>query len=89
MKFLLIRLLLLNFFNDKNLKNSKKLKIALEFFENFKIVEIDKKTRLIAGQLLRENKVYFFTDALIAATCIKNSFFLLTKINLILKKLKD
>lgn len=77
------------FFNDKNLKNNKKLETALELFENFQVIDIDKKIGLIAGELLRENKVGFLADALIAATCLKNSLFLFTKNRVDFKKVKQ
>lgn len=76
------------FFNDQALKNKKNLKLALELFENFKTVDIDKKTSLIAGELLRENKVNFLADALIAANCLQHSLFLFTKNKKDFKKVK-
>lgn len=67
------------FFTDKNLKNEKKLKIARDFFQLFETANINKETGTIAGRLLRENRVLFLADALIAATCLQFNLTLLTK----------
>lgn len=67
------------FFTDKNLTDPKKYQKAQEFFYFFKMVDINKKIALLAGQLLRERKTDTLGDSLIAATCLINNFYLLTK----------
>ncbi len=67
------------FFTDKNLTNPKKYQKAQEFFYFFKTVNIDKKIALLTGRLLREEKTHTLGDSFIAATCLINNFYLLTK----------
>jgi len=67
------------FFTDKNLENKKKHDKAIEFFKLFEILNINKETGLIAGKLVRDKRVNFLADALIAATCLHFNLYLATK----------
>lgn len=66
------------FFTDENLRNEKKRQTAKEFFYLFKTITVSKKIGLLSGELLREKKVNYLGDSLIAATCLINDLFLLT-----------
>lgn len=66
------------FFTDSSLRNKNKLEKAKDFFGFFRVIEINKKIGLLAGELLRERKVNFIGDALIAATCILGKMHLIT-----------
>ena len=66
------------FFTDSNLRNKEKLEKAKDFFGFFRVIEINKKIGLLAGEFLREEKVNFMGDALIAATCILEKIHLVT-----------
>lgn len=66
------------FFTDSSLRNKKKLEKAKDFFGFFRVIEINKKIGLLAGEFLRERKVNFIGDALIAATCILGKMHLIT-----------
>ena len=67
------------FLNDRNLLDTFKLKKAVKFLSLFQIIEIDVKLGIVAGQLLRENKIIFLSNALIAATCVNNTLLLATR----------
>lgn len=67
------------FFTDRNLKNGKKLQKARDFFNLFDLANITKEVGFLAGELLREGKVNFLGDALIAATCLYFNLQLATK----------
>ncbi len=88
LEFYVNPIIITEFFNDKSLKNKKKLNLALEFVENFQIVNIDKETAMIASELLRENKVNFLADAMIDVTCLQYSFYLYTNNKTDFKKVK-
>lgn len=66
------------FFTDSNLRHKEKLEKAKDFFGLFRVIEINKKIGFLAGELLREEKVNFIGDALIAATCIFGKIHLIT-----------
>lgn len=63
-------IIITEFFTDSNLRNKEKLEKAKDFFGFFRVIEINKKIGLLAGEFLREEKVNFIGDALTAATCI-------------------
>lgn len=66
------------FFNDIHLKNKDLFDNAVEFISLFRVAQISKKTGLLAGEILREEKTSFLGDALIAATCISEKLLLAT-----------
>lgn len=66
------------FFNDKNLKSKEDLDRADRLFQFFEVVELTRKSGLLAGELLRTDQVNFIADALIAATCLQHSLLLAT-----------
>lgn len=70
---------LAEFFTDRNLKKRESMQKAEDFFGLFKALEIDRKTGLKAGELLREGKINFLGDALIAASCLIHQAELLTQ----------
>lgn len=70
---------LAEFFTDKNLSEEKKLEEAYELIGFFSSVDISTKIGILAGQFLRERKIISLGDALIAATCINDSFQLATR----------
>lgn len=67
------------FYTDKKLKNKRRREKVGEFLRFFKIVNISGKTGSLAGELLRENRVPFLGDALIAATAITEKLKLATR----------
>lgn len=76
------------FFTDKNLRNNNNYLQAEMFFQNFEILSINKRTGLIAGQLLRDSKTNAIGDALIASTCLENKLELFTNNQKDFKKVK-
>lgn len=68
------------FLADRLLSGSKqKEEKACQFLQFFEIVEITAKTGILAGRFLREGKIQFLGDALIAATCIIQNLQLATR----------
>lgn len=67
------------FYTDKKLKNKRRREKAGEFLRFFKTVNISGKIGGKAGELLRENRVAFLGDALIAATAITEKLKLATR----------
>jgi predicted nucleic acid-binding protein len=67
------------FYTDLKLKNKQKREKAGKFLRFFKTINISGKTGLLAGELLRENRVLFLGDALIAATAIAGQLKLATR----------
>jgi len=68
------------FMNDKFLLNNKKKEEeALGFLSNFKILAIDKKSGILAGQFLREGKTDYIVDALLAGCGISKSAMVVTR----------
>ena len=67
------------YFTDKNLNNATQFSQATEFMGLFSIREITKKIGLIAGELLRQKKIEFLGDALVAATCLSEKLQLATR----------
>src|SRR3989338_10915599 len=59
------------FLNDKKLKSAKSTAKVSEFLGLFTNINISKETGIIAGELLREQKIPFLADAFIAATCLQ------------------
>ena len=76
------------FFNDKSLKNIKKLDRANRLFQYFTVLELTGKSGFLAGRLLRTNQVNFIADSLIAATCLDNGLELMTNNKKDFKKVK-
>lgn len=70
--------ILAEFFSDKNLRDKNKFARAVEFTNLFRVAEIGKKIGLLAGKILREEKVNFIGDALITATCVSEKLLLAT-----------
>ncbi|OGK11717.1 hypothetical protein A2954_05355 [Candidatus Roizmanbacteria bacterium RIFCSPLOWO2_01_FULL_37_12] len=66
------------FLNDKKLKNKTNLIKANELLSLFSLANINKETGILAGLLLREDKIVFIADAFIAATCIQFNLALYT-----------
>ena len=69
------------FLTDKKLLDPQKLEEACGFLDSFHMVEITVKIGFLAGQLLRERKMPFLVDALIAATCLVHNLSLATRNN--------
>jgi predicted nucleic acid-binding protein len=67
------------FYTDKKLKNKHRREKAAEFLRFFKIANISGKVGSLAGELLRENRVSFLGDALIAATAVTEKLKLATR----------
>lgn len=67
------------FYTDKKLKNKQGRDKAGEFLSFFKVINISEKIGARAGELLRENRVLFLGDALIAATAITEKLKLATR----------
>lgn len=67
------------FFTDQKLKDKKKQTEAEDFFNLFGFKEINKKMGQQVGELLREKRIGFLGDAVIAATCLVDSLALATK----------
>src|SRR3989344_3574031 len=71
------------FLNGIEKKNIKNKKAALEFINNFEILQITKETANILSELkIRYNKLgvnFSLTDLLIAAQVIENQMLLITK----------
>lgn len=68
------------FLTDQNLSRSKeKEEKAFQFLQFFENVEITFKDGVLAARLLREKKILFLTDSLIAATCLNHDFLLATR----------
>ena len=78
MELYLSPVILSEFLNNKGLKNKEKMKTALEFVDLFQIADINKKTGIIAGELLRNDTVNVLADAFIAAACLQYGLFLFT-----------
>lgn len=72
-------IVLAEFLNDKHLLVASKLEKVFNFLNSFQTIEINAKLGIVAGQLLRENKIIFLSDALIAATCLTHNFELVTR----------
>lgn len=67
------------FYTDLKLKNKQRRDKAGEFLRFFKIINISGKIGSKTGELLRENRVSFLGDALIAATAITEKLKLATR----------
>lgn len=70
---------IVEFYTDQKLKNKHRREKAGEFLRFFKVVNISGKIGSLAGELLRENRVSFLGDALIAATAITEKLKLATR----------
>ncbi len=70
--------ILTEFFNDRELYKKGKMNTALEFVNLFRIIDINRKIGIIAGELLRTNAVSVLADAFVAATCIHCNLILFT-----------
>jgi len=77
------------FLNDKSLQDKRRKTKALEFLMFFEILPITKETGIIAGELLRENKVSFLADAFIAASCLQHKLLLFTNNKKDFQKIKE
>lgn len=77
---------LAEFSTGQKLKNNNYMERISVFLGLFNIIDITGKIGILAGQYLRENKISALGDALIAATCVNNSFQLVTRNN---KHFKD
>jgi predicted nucleic acid-binding protein len=62
------------FLTDQNIKSQKSEEKALSFLGLFKLAEVNKKVAVKAGELLREKKVDYLGDALIAGTCLTQNY---------------
>ena len=67
------------FFTDKSLNNKLNYRDALEFISNFSIINLNKKTGILSGEMQRNYSIIFIGDALIAASCIENNLVLATR----------
>lgn len=67
------------FFTDDTLKKKEVRLKAQEFFSFFEVQDITRQIGYLAGDLLRDRKVSFMADAIIAATCIICKFYLVTR----------
>lgn len=67
------------FMTDKHLKNKRLMEKSARFMELFEIVEMGRKEGYLAGELLRMGACGSLADALIAATCLKQRTYLLTR----------
>ena len=67
------------FYTDLKLKNKQRREKTEEFLRFFKTANISGKTGLLAGELLRGNRVLFLGDALIAATAVIEKLKLATR----------
>lgn len=65
-------------YTDINLNTKTKTDRLAELISLFHLVDITKKTGLLAGELLRNAKTDFLGDALIAATCLSENLSLAT-----------
>jgi tRNA(fMet)-specific endonuclease VapC len=66
------------FLNDTQLTGAR-LNQALEFLEWFNVTEITKTTGIKVGEILRERKINFIGDALVAAVCLENNLALVSR----------
>jgi len=89
MELYLNPVILCEFLNDRGLKNKEKMKTAIEFIDLFQIADINKKTGVIAGELLRNNTVDVLADAFIAAVCLQYNLFLFTNNKKDFQKVKE
>ena len=71
--------ILSEFLADKSLLNKAKHDKALDFISNFSVIDINKKTGILSGEIQRYNSVVFLADSLIAANCLENNFILATR----------
>lgn len=67
------------FLTDRNLIDEHKLEQAYSLLDSFHMIEINVKIGILAGELLREGKISFLSDALIAATCLVHDLSLATR----------
>lgn len=67
------------FLTDKYLLHKEKLEGAYHFLGSFHLLEINANIGFLAGQLLREGKTPFISDAFIAATCLTYTLSLATR----------
>ena len=68
------------FLADQNLGSSKgKEERASQFLQFFESIDISLKEGILAARLLREKRIPFLADALIAATCLNNDFVFATR----------
>ena len=67
------------FLNDKSLKDKDKYNQALEFLRIFLTVDIGRQVGEVAGKLLREAQVDYLGDALIAACCLDQELQLMSR----------
>lgn len=70
---------LAEFLTDDNLKKQKNLQKILQFLGLFTMIDISKEMGILAGEFLREKKLPYVADALIAATCIDKGLQLATR----------
>lgn len=77
------------FLTDQNIKGQKKEEEALSFLNLFKFAEVNKKSAILARELLREKKVDYLGDALIAGTCLTQNYTLASRNTKHFKKIQD
>jgi len=76
------------FCNDKNLSDKQKASQTIEFLNLFTVVNVTKETGILAGELLRKEKIPFLADAFITATCVQFNLQLYTNNKKDFKKVK-
>ena len=64
---------------DKSLNDDKKLKESLNFISSFKIILINKKMGIRAGEIMRNISGPNWKDAMIAACCLAEDCLLATR----------
>ena len=73
-------IIIAEFLTDQNLKSNKtKEERAFQLLHYFECIDITTKEGMLAARLLREKRIPFLPDALIAASCILNDFQLATR----------
>jgi len=77
------------FYTDDKLHSKKLRQKTNQFFNLFKVLEIDQLSGLICGDLLRTKQTFFLGDGLIAATCLRFDCWLATNNFKDFKKVKD
>lgn len=70
---------LAEYLNDTFLVNKGRFITSLEYLENFKTLNIGKKSGILAGGYLRLKLTSYVGDALIAGVCVENNLELVTR----------
>lgn len=70
---------LAEFMTDKHLKNKRLMEKSARFMELFEVAEMGRREGYLAGELLRLGTCGSLADSLIAATCLKQRMYLLTR----------